>query len=460
MQTSTKSKKPASSADSSILGKVPPHDVEAEQAVLGSMLLSEEAIVKAGEILEGADFYRLRHQLIFETIMALNDSGEPADTVTLVASLRSAGKLDDIGGSDYLEDLYNIIPTPGNVEHYANIVRQKSLLRQLIGASHRIQGACYEGNEDIEALLDEAEKTIFGLTQSRQTKPYHHMKDVMSETFPLIEQLYNRKESITGIPSGLKDLDRITTGFQKSDLVILAARPSMGKTALSLGFLLYAALVHRVPVLFFSLEMSRTQLAMRMLSMESKIDGQSLRRGFFKEDQWGILTSSASVLSQAPIYIDDTPGLTIRAMRSKARRLTAEAEIGLVAVDYLQLMEAPGSQESRQNEISTISRSLKGLARELRVPVLALSQLSRKVEERTDKRPILSDLRESGAIEQDADLVMFIYREDRYKTRPGEEPTNEAEIIVAKQRNGPLGTVSCTFLDKYSRFVDRAHEEY
>jgi replicative DNA helicase len=435
--------------------RVPPHHNQSEQAVLGSMMLAGQALARAEELLIPEDFYKLRHQIIFRSLIELSDRDEAVDLVTLEAALAARGQLEEVGGMAYLQELFNIIPTAANVEHYARIVKHKAMLRRLIEASNSISIACFDETEDLEAVLDRAESSIFHVTQSRGLRPYHALRDVVSETYQIVERLYDQKAAITGVPSGLQDLDNVTAGFQNSDLVILAARPSVGKTALCLTWAVHAACYEKQPVLVFSLEMSRVQLAMRMLAMESRIDMQALRTGRFRQEHWSSLTMACGILSEAPLFIDDSPQLSLREMRSKARRLKSEVDLKMIVLDYLQLMEIKDRKiESRQLEISSISRGLKALARELNIPVIALSQLSRKVEDRTDKRPVLSDLRESGAIEQDADVVMFIYREDRYKQDAEEKGV--AEIIVAKQRNGPLGMVKCHFNDRWGKFTDLA----
>jgi len=423
------------------------------------MLVSSAAAEKVEELLDKADFYKVRHQVLYQTMLELIRRGEPVDLVTLEAALASKNSLDEVGGMTYLVELFNIVPTAANIEHYARVVKHKAQLRRLIDASNEITGACHEEQDDLDAILDRAEKVMFNVTQSRIARPYYPLKEVVNETYKTIELLFDRKAAITGVPSGLRDLDKITTGFHPSDLIILAARPSMGKTALALSFAVNIAVYDpKVPVLMFSLEMSRTQLAMRTIAMEAQIDMQLLRSGQFREEQWSSLTMACGMLSEAPIYIDDSPQISLREMRSKARRLKSEADLGLIIVDYLQLMEISDKKvESRQLEISQISRGLKQLARELSVPVIALSQLSRKVEDRTDRRPVLSDLRESGAIEQDADLVLFIFREERYKP-DAEELKGRAEVIVAKQRNGPLDTAKVFFSAKYGKFGDLARE--
>lgn len=439
--------------------RVPPHSDRSERAILGSMLVSPTTIARAEELLTADDFYKLRHQIIFTTIKELADKGEPADLITLEAALAAKNQLEEVGGVAYMTELFDVIPTAANLDHYAKIVKNKALLRRLIDVSQGISAEAYEEEDEIDAIADRAEAEIFKVTQSLATRPYHAMKEVVSETYAIIEKLYDQKANITGVPSGLTDLDKVLAGFQKSDLIILAARPSVGKTALCLTFAVNIGCYEKRPVLLFSLEMGRTQLAMRMLAMESRVDMGKLRTGFFKESDWSGLTMACGVLSESPIYIDDSPNVSLREMRSKARRIAAEhaatGGLGMIIVDYLQLMEIKDKKvESRQLEISALSRGLKQLARELQVPVLALSQLSRKLEERTDKRPMLSDLRESGAIEQDADVVLFIHREDRYKQDLADEERGVAEIIVAKQRNGPLDNVKVQFKAEHGRFRD------
>ena len=437
--------------------RVPPHSDRSERAILGSMLVSPTTVARAEELLVPEDFYKLRHQIIFTTIKELADRGEPADLVTLEAALAQKQQLEEVGGILYLQELFDVVPTAANLDHYAKIVKNKALMRRLIEVSQSISASAYDEEDEIDLIADRAEAEIFKVTQSLATRPYHTMKEVVSETYAIIERLYDQKAAITGTPSGLTDLDKVTAGFQKSDLIILAARPSVGKTALCLTWALNIGCYEKRPVLLFSLEMGRTQLAMRMLAMESRVDMQKLRTGFFRESDWSGLTMACGILSEAPIYIDDSPNVSLREMRSKARRVASEngGNIGIIIVDYLQLMEIKDKKvESRQLEISALSRGLKQLARELNVPVLALSQLSRKLEERTDKRPILSDLRESGAIEQDADVVMFIHREERYKTDVPDEEKGIAEIIIAKQRNGPLENVKVHFRVTQGRFVD------
>ncbi|MGE5590255.1 MAG: replicative DNA helicase [Bacillota bacterium] len=434
-----------------MLDRVPPQSQEAEQSVLGSMLLDRDAIIRAQELLRPEDFYRDAHRVIFSAICEIFNRGEAVDLVTLAEDLRRRGVLDEYGGAAYLTTLANIVPTAANIEHYAHIVEEKATLRALINASSQILAKGYQPDQEIDAILDEAEKSIFDISQRRISRGYEMLRDVLDKALDHIEYLYAHKGEVTGVPTGYKDLDDLTSGLQPSDLFILAARPSMGKTQLGLNFVRHAAVEKGVPAAIFSLEMSKEQLAMRLLAAEGNIDSQRLRTGHLTEEHWQRLTSALARLSEAPIFIDDTPAISIMEMRARARRMKSEHGLGLMMVDYLQLMTAPGNKENRQQEISEISRSLKALARELHLPVLALSQLSRSVESRTDKRPMLSDLRESGSIEQDADVVAFIYRDDYYN-RDSEKP-NITEVILAKQRNGPVGVVELVFLKEFGKFV-------
>ncbi|MCF6096286.1 replicative DNA helicase [Thermovorax subterraneus] len=431
--------------------KVPPHSVEAEQSVLGSMLLSKEAIYVALERLKSEDFYLEAHRTIFDIIAELHESREPVDLITVTETLRNRKMLESVGGVTYLTTLTEVVPTPANIAQYCKIVEEKALLRRLLEATSKILSMAYEPREDVEELLDEAERRIFAIVQKRRVDNFHHIKDVLLATFERIEQLYNSKGGITGVPTGFPDLDAMTSGLQPSDLILVAARPSMGKTAFALNIAQNAAIRHRIPVAIFSLEMSKEQLVQRMLCAESNVDSHKLRTGRLEEDDWPRLARAMGPLSEAPIYIDDTPGITCLEIRAKARRLKAEKGLGLVVIDYLQLIAGRGQSENRQQEISEISRSLKALARELNVPVLALSQLSRAPDVRSDHRPVLSDLRESGSQEQDSDLVAFLYREDYYN--PNTDRKNIAEVIIAKQRNGPTGKVELLWLSQYTKFV-------
>ncbi|ADL08960.1 replicative DNA helicase [Thermosediminibacter oceani] len=431
--------------------KVPPHNMEAEQSVLGSMLLSREAIYVALERLKSEDFYIEAHRRIFDIIAELHENRDPVDLITVTEALRSRKMLEEVGGVTYLTNLTEVVPTPANIAQYCKIVEEKALLRRLIETASKILSLAYEPKDDVEELLDEAERRIFGIVQKRRVDNFHHIKDVLLATFERIEQLYNSKGGITGVPTGFPDLDAMTSGLQPSDLILVAARPSMGKTAFALNIAQNAAIRHRIPVAIFSLEMSKEQLVQRMLCAESNVDSHKLRTGRLEEDDWPRLARAMGPLSEAPIYIDDTPGITCLEIRAKARRLKAEKGLGLVVIDYLQLIAGRGQSENRQQEISEISRSLKALARELNVPVVALSQLSRAPDVRADHRPVLSDLRESGSQEQDSDLVAFLYREDYYN--PDTDRKNIAEVIIAKQRNGPTGKVELVWLSQYTKFV-------
>jgi replicative DNA helicase len=435
-------------------------------SVLGGILLENEALNKVLEILRPEDFYRESHRKVFEAIIDLSENGEPADLVTLTAALQKRGELDVVGGSSYLATLVDYVPTAANIAYYCRLVKEKALARHLIHVATEIATRGYEGSE-IEKTLDWAEKSIFEIAGMKTRPSYFSTKEIMKDAFKSIEKLYDRKELITGVPTGFTDLDTLTAGLQGGDLVIIAGRPSMGKTALCLNMVEYASVLaeNPVPAIIFSLEMSKEQLAQRMLCSISRVDASRLRTGHLKESDWPKLTNGAGLLTDSPIFIDDTPAISVLELRAKARRLKAERNLGLIVIDYLQLMQGNNS-ENRQQEISEISRSLKALAKELKVPVVALSQLNRSLENRTDKRPILADLRESGAIEQDADVIMFVYREAVYceacrskdKTcEKGHE--KDAEIIIGKQRNGPIGTVHMTFLGQYTRFENQARRE-
>lgn len=441
---------------STVFDWVPPFSLEAEQSVLGAMFLEREAVLVAAEILQPEDFYRDAHRYIFEAILELEEKGRPADLVTVTETLRQQGRLEDVGGLAYVTTLAQSVPTAANVEYYARIVEEKSILRRLIREATRIVQNSYEATDEAAAILDEAEQAILRISQYRNHSGFFPVKDLISAAYDRIEYLYQNKGGVTGIPTGFKDLDRLTAGLQPSDLIIVAARPAMGKTSFALNIALHVALEAKIPVAIFSLEMSREQLIMRMLSSEAGIDGQRLRTGFLDEEDWLLLTTAMARLSEAPIYIDDTPNITVMDIRAKARRLVQEQGQALILLDYLQLVNSRRSFESRQQEITEISRGLKALARELQVPVVALSQLSRAVEQRQDKRPVLSDLRKSGAIEQDADVVAFIYR-DEYYNPDTETKKGIAEIIIGKQRNGPTGVVQLAFLKNSMRFRDLSY---
>jgi replicative DNA helicase len=438
--------------DMNSLGRIPPQNIEAEQAVLGSMLVDKDIIPEVMEILNVDDFYKESHKVIFDAMVDLFESGEPVDLVTVSERIGKAGQLDVIGGITYLTDIAVAVPTTANVKHYAGIVWEKSILRRLIKGATDIVNMGYEAREEVAYVLDRAEQTIFDIMQKRNMGGPYHIKDVLVDTFNRLEELYNSKSSITGVPSGFTDLDYKTAGFQKSDLIMIAARPSMGKSSLALNIAQHAAIHHQVPVAIFSLEMSREQIANRILASEVMIDNQKISTGKLDDEDWQKIARALGPLSQAAIYIDDTAGASVVEISAKCRRLKLEKNIGLVIIDYLQLMQGRGRAESRQQEISEISRSLKILAKEINIPVIALSQLSRAPEARSDHRPMLSDLRESGAIEQDADIVMFIYRDDYYN--PESEKQNIAEIIIAKHRNGSTGTVELRWFGEYTKFAN------
>ncbi len=432
--------------------KIPPQNLEAEQSVLGGILIENSAINKVTELLDVNDFYRDAHRKIFNALIDLSERDEPADLITLTNELRKKNQLDAVGGASYLASLIDSVPTAANIEYYAKIVKEKAILRKLIETSTEIITQSYEDRGDVESFLDDAERAIFEISERRVKPSFYPIKDIVKESFRTIEKLYEKKEMITGVPSGFKELDRMTAGFQPSDLIIVAGRPSMGKTAFCLNCAQYAAIEKGVPVAFFSLEMSKEQLVIRMLCSEARVEGTRLRTGFLSESDWPRLTLAAGNLSDAPIFIDDTPALSILELRAKSRRLKSEHGLSMIIIDYLQLMKGRMKAESRQQEISEISRSLKALAKELNVPVIAVSQLSRKTEERHGNRPQLSDLRESGAIEQDADVILFLFREEVYNRT--EENKGKAEVIIGKQRNGPTGKVDLAFLDKFTTFKE------
>lgn len=440
--------------------RIPPHHNASEQAVLSSMLYAPDAVVVAGELLLPDDFYKLRHRVIFETILGLSERREPVDLITVETALEAAGKLEEVGGHGYLVSLFDVTPTAVNIEHYATQVKRCATLRALIEMARTVEQAAFE-DDDPEAVLEKAERAIFQAGQTRTTRPYLAMREVMSQTYALVERNFDAKQDVTGVPSGLTDLDRLTRGWQPGDLVILAGRPSMGKTAAALTFAVHSAAYAQVPTLVFSQEMPSVQLGVRALSAEARIDGQLLQTGRFNEHLWPSITMAAGHLSEAPLYIDDSPSPSLREIRSKARRLKAEAGLGLVIIDYLQLMELRDKRaENRQNEVAMLSKGLKALARELGVPFIVLSQLSRKVEERTEKRPVMSDLRDSGAVEQDADVVIFCYRAAYYQHNLSPEEARIAELIVEKQRNGPRGvTVRCFFDDQFGRWANLTSRE-
>ncbi|MFD2368913.1 replicative DNA helicase [Brevibacillus sp. GCM10020057] len=433
------------------LDRVPPQNKEAEQSVLGAVFLSKEALITAIEILRPEDFYKTAHQRIFQTMVDLYEKGEPVDLVTVTAELQDHKLLDEIGGVTYLTEIASSVPTAANIEYYAKIVEEKSLLRRLIHTATKIANDGYSREDDVAAIIADAEKYIMEIGQNRNSGGFIPIRDALMETYERIEFLSQRRGDITGIPTGYTDLDKMTAGLQRSDLIIIAARPSVGKTAFALNLAQNVAARAGETVAIFSLEMGATQLVQRMICAEGNLDASRLRSGTLEEDDWQKLTMAIGTLAKAPIYIDDTPGVTVMDIRAKCRRLQAEKGLGLVLIDYLQLIHGRGKGDNRQQEVSEISRTLKGIARELNVPVIALSQLSRGVEQRQDKRPMMSDIRESGSIEQDADIVAFLYRDDYYDKET--ENKNVIEVIIAKQRNGPTGTVELAFLKEYNKFV-------
>lgn len=439
---------------SDMIQRIPPNSVEAEQSVLGAMLLDKEAISAATEMISGEDFYREAHKEIFEAVVDIYNKNEPVDLITLTEKLKTRNTLDAVGGITFLTNLMDAVPTTHNVKYYAKIIEEKSLLRRLIRTSSDIISKSYQASDDIGNIIDDAEKGIFNISLNRSTQGYTHVKDILNVNFDKIEELYLNKGKITGVSTGFADLDEKLSGLQKSDLVLVAARPSMGKSSFMMNIVQHAAVRDKVTTVVFSLEMSKEQLTQRLLCAEALIDAHRLRIGDINEDEWVKLARSMGPLSDSPIFIDDTPAISITEMRAKCRRLKLEHDLGLIVIDYLQLMQGKsGGSDSRQQEISEISRSLKALAREINVPVVALSQLSRAPEMRADHRPILSDLRESGAIEQDADVVMFLYRDEYY--HPDSEKKNIGEVIIAKQRNGPTGTVELVWLGQFTKFVNK-----
>ncbi len=441
------------------LERVPPHNLEAEESLLGAMLLSPDAIAEAQEIIQPDDFYREANQKIYEAIIELYVGGEPVDAITLSDALKKKGWLEDIGGKGYVHTLVNIVPTAANARYYATIVDHNSILRKLIRAAMEIAAMGYSVPEDVEKVIDEAEDMIFAVAHKRATEKFQPIKQLLMETYERLEKLAESNTHVTGVPTGFDEFDTLTSGLQPSDFIVVAGRPGMGKTSFVLSIAEHVALNEELPVAIFSLEMSKHQLVQRMLCSEARVNAQNLRVGNLKEDDWLRLSSANGRLGDAQIWIDDTANITMMSVRSKARRLISKQKLGMIIIDYLQLMQGHGRSDNRQQEISDISRAMKILGRELDVPVLAVSQLSRAVESRTDKRPMLSDLRESGAIEQDADLVIFIYRDDYYN--PHSDDKGIAEIIISKHRHGPTDTVRLAFLEQYTKFVslDTKHRE-
>ncbi len=436
------------------LDKVPPQNLDAEMSVLGACLIDRDALSRIAEtITEPSDFYKTVHQTIYENILRLFEKGEPVDIITLTNNLSNMGKLEEIGGVDYLTHLIDLLPTISNSEYYANIVKEKALLRSLIVAGMNVVSLGYKTDENIDLVVDSAEQEIFRLSQKRETNDFVPLNGVMVTAFARLEELYSRQAHITGVPSGFADLDNLTAGFQRGNLIIVAARPSMGKTAICLNMAQNIAIREKMGVAIFSLEMPKEDLAQRFLCSEARIDGQRLKTGHLQESDWPRLARAMNVLSEAPVFIDDTGNVSVMEVRSKARRLKSKnPNLGLIIIDYLQMMRGnPIFKGDRNQEITEISRQLKALAKELNIPIVALSQLNRSVESRQDKRPMLSDLRESGSIEQDADLVMFIYRDAYYNKLS--DAQNRTEVIIAKHRNGPVGTVNLVFLSQYATFV-------
>lgn len=435
------------------LGKIPPNDTEAEQAVIGSMLTDKDAVSAAIEVLKEEDFYREDNKIIYSALLNLYNKNEPIDIITLKSELSAMGKLEAVGGLEYIAELPEKVPTTSNVEQYIKIVEEKSILRNLIKTANDIITLGYDPTQDVENIIDNSEKKIFEVMQKRNQKGYSSIKDILVDTFTELEQLYNRKQHITGVPTGFADLDYKTAGLHKSDLILVAARPAMGKSAFALNIATNAAVRANTPVAIFSLEMSKEQMVNRILCSEAMVDSNKVRTGTLEDEDWAKLAEASGILSESNIFVDDTPGISIMEIRAKCRKMKLEKNIGLVVIDYLQLVQGSGKRaSSREQEIAEISRSLKILAKEIDVPVIALSQLSRAPEQRPDHRPMLSDLRESGSIEQDADIVMFLYRDDYYNE--DSEKKNIAEVILAKHRAGSTGTVELLWLGNYTKFAN------
>ena len=440
--------------DETLMKRVLPHSIEAEQSVIGSMLMDREAVIAASEIIVGSDFYQHQYGAMFDAMVELFNEGKPVDLVTLQDRLKEKDVPPEVSSLDFVRDIVTMVPTSANVRSYAQIVHEKAVLRKLIRTTEEIANTCYAGKDPLEDILADTEKQIFNLLQSRSTQDFVPIKQVAINVLEKIEEAYKTQGTVTGVPTGFIDLDYKLSGFQPSDLVLIAARPSMGKTAFVLNVVDHVAVRKKLPCMVFSLEMSKEQLVNRMLSMESNVDAQKLRTGSLTDSDWDAVVEGVGIIGNAKLVIDDTPGISISELRSKCRKMKLEHGLSIVIIDYLQLMSGSGKggNDNRQQEISEISRSLKALAREMHAPVVALSQLSRACETRTDHRPMLSDLRESGAIEQDADVVMFLYRDDYYN-KDTEHP-NEAEVIIAKQRNGPIGTVTLIWKPEYTKFVN------
>jgi len=439
-------------AEDAVLKRILPHSVEAEQSVIGSMIMDKEAIVTASEIVSEDDFYNKQYGILFQAMVDLNEEGKPVDLVTLQNRLKEMAAPPEVSSLEFVRDLISAVPTSANVKYYATIVAEKATLRKLIRTNEEVINSCYLGKDSLELILDEAEKNIFKITQKRNTGEYVPIKQVVLNAMEQIERASKHRGDVTGIPTGFHDLDYKTAGFQPSDLILVAARPSMGKTAFVLNIAQHVAFKKNMAVAVFSLEMSKEQLVNRLFSLESKVDSHHIRTGNLSDQEWEMLIESAGVIGRSNLIIDDTPGISIAELRSKCRKYKMDHDLKMIIIDYLQLMSGSGRSDSRQQEVSDISRALKALARELNVPVIALSQLSRAVEQRPEHRPMLSDLRESGAIEQDADVVMFIYRDDYYNKDTDRKGI--AEIIIAKQRNGEIGTVELAWLPSYTQFAN------
>lgn len=440
-----------------LLEKIPPQNLEAEMAVLGSMLIEEDAIHLALETVDEDSFYKDTHKKIFSSIIRLYDSNKAVDLITLTNELKTQGHLEDIGGASYLTALTNLVPTAANVQHYARIVKEKFILRSLINTATQIVTESFDTQADTDQLLDKAERLIYQISTHKAGKEVISLKEIIKDSIEAIDSLYQRKANITGIPTGFHEFDIRTAGLQPSDLIVVAGRPSMGKSALACCIIEHAGVIEKLPVAIFSLEMSKEQLVQRMLCSHARVEAHKVRTGFLSQSDWPKLVNAAGKLSEAPIFIDDSPSISILELRAKARRLKSRHDVKLFVVDYLQLMQGLSRAENRQQEIAEISRSIKALARELKVPIVAISQLSRAVEARVDHRPQLSDLRESGAIEQDADVVALLLREEYYN--PTEENKGIAELIIAKQRNGPVGSIRLAFIKEYTRFENLARRE-
>ena len=438
--------------DEALVKRIPPHNAEAEKSVIGSMLMNKEAVSIATEMLVPEDFYQQQYGVVFEAMREMYDGNKPIDALTLEEKLKEKQLPTELSGADYIREAFLSLPTSANVRSYAEIVRDKAILRRLIAVSQEVEKDCFLEVKDTATIIDETERNVFGVLSQKPVDDYTPIKDIVLDTLTRIENAAKTPGHVTGIASGFRDLDYKTSGFQKSDLILLAARPSMGKTALALNIASRMAIHENIPCAIFSLEMSKEQLMNRLFAQESHVDSQHIRTGQMKDDEWAKLVEAADTISSSGLIIDDTPGITMSQLRSKARKYKLDHDIAIIFIDYLQLMAGNGRTDNRQQEISDISRALKSLARELDIPIIALSQLNRSVEQREDHRPMLSDLRESGAIEQDADVVMFIYRDDYY--HKDSEEQGIAEVIVAKQRNGPIGTVKLVWLPQYTRFVN------